>query len=185
MGRPTTTTARAIMIAARVRPRSTFVWMKEGREGGMPREARPPESAIGWKGRGGDGGGGSARGLVRASDVLALALDLLCMCFVMAPVAFFCWQEMLFPELIKNWKAAVSSADTYHTTEWHNDLIVCCVMVQQGGTLQGAWQLVRSDTLLPSSSTPPFATRGVLKYLTHTVDYFYSAIGTTALRIYL
>lgn len=87
--------------------------------------------------------------------------------------------------MIDNWLTAARSADTYPTTEWQNNMIVSCVMEQQGGTREEAWQFLRSDVMLPSSSTPPLAKRCVQKYLSRSVDYFYSAVATTAQRVYL
>lgn len=46
-------------------------------------------------------------------------------------------------------------------------------------------KLLHSDMLLPSTSTPPLASRSVQKYLARGIDYFYSAIAATAYRSYL
>lgn len=94
-------------------------------------------------------------------------------------------QEMLFPEMIENWLNATRSSDTYRTTEWERELMVSCTVKQQGSSRRDAWKLLHSDVLLPSTSTPPFASRSVQKYLARGIDYFYSAIAATAYRVYL
>lgn len=92
---------------------------------------------------------------------------------------------MLFPELINNWKSATCSSDTYRTTEWHSNLMVSCVIKKQGLSRAEAWNLLQSEVLLPSTSSPPFASRMVQKYLSRAIDYFYSSIALTAHRVYL
>lgn len=125
------------------------------------------------------------RDLVLASDILAGAMDRHHVCLAVAVCHRRSWQEMIFPEMIKNWTTALCGADTYRTAAWNDEMIVSCVEEQQGGTREDAWTLVHSDVMLPSTSSPPFSKRNVLKYLSRTVDYFYSAIGTTAPRGYL
>lgn len=87
--------------------------------------------------------------------------------------------------MIDNWLTATRSADTYPTTEWQNDVIASCVMEERGCTREDAWQFLHSDVMLPSSSKPPWAKRGVHKYLLRSIDYFYSAIASTSQRVYL
>lgn len=92
---------------------------------------------------------------------------------------------MIFPELIENWKSALCSADTYRTVAWHSELVFSCTMNQQGLSRREAQRLLRSEVLLPSTSTHPLARRQVERYIMRGVEYFHCGISTTAVRVYL
>lgn len=92
---------------------------------------------------------------------------------------------MVFPELIENWNGAMCAADAYPTAEWHNEMVIKCTVNRQGLSREEAQKLLHSQVLLPSRSSPPLAPQLVERYISRGIDYFYSVIATTAVRVYL
>lgn len=94
-------------------------------------------------------------------------------------------QETIFPKMIEIYTSSDESATVYPTTATQNELLVTSTVETQGGSRLEAFRLLHSRVMLPSTKQPPLALKVVHKYLTRSIDYFFSAIGTTAMRIYV
>eukprot|EP00170_Pyropia_yezoensis_P004487 contig_18342_g4500 len=94
-------------------------------------------------------------------------------------------RETIFPKMIEIYTSSDESATVYPTTATQNELLVTSTVETQGGSRLEAFRLLHSRVMLPSTKQPPLALKVVHKYLTRSIDYFFSAIGTTAMRIYV